>query len=145
MKEQTQNEKKIQPSRVIFSALFFAVPIVLISLFPDAIFYLSEKSDTYNSYRFLWCVCCSMWGFSVIAFHWRHVTVSIFPDYLLYYPFLLLTISALVFSSMHLFDKTSGYLFYYFSFALCFILSFLVDEFFDFFRLIVKKASAKMG
>jgi hypothetical protein len=142
---ETQAQRKVQPSRIIFSAIFFLVPIILVCLYADAIFYLTEKSDNYNGYRFLWCVSCSMWGFSVIAFHWRYVTVSIFPEYFLYYPFMLLCISTLVFALLHIVEATSGYLFYYSSFALCFILSLLVDQFHLLFLAVLKKATDKLS
>lgn len=144
MNEQNTQEEKINGWRIFFSIFYFAIPILLTWWLSDRIFYLNEKKDMDSLYRLLWCFCCSMWGFSAIAFYWRYVTVSVFPEYVTYYPVLLLVISSVVFSTMHLFEKTSGYLFYYASFAPCFIFSFLVDEFWDIIRSILAKLKPKI-
>jgi hypothetical protein len=135
----TEQKKKINGWRIFFAFIYFVLPIIVAWLLSDKLFYLTEKKDIESLYRLLWCYLCSMWGFALIAFYWRHVTVSPFPEYLTHYPVMLLVIASLVFSITHLFDRTTGYLFYYVTFAPCFILSFLVDEFWTIIRSILPK------
>jgi hypothetical protein len=147
MEKQSAQNDNINPWRLFLSISFFVVPILLFSIFwysgsLDRIFYLTEKKDLGSLYRLLWCGFGSMWGFSAIAFYWRKVPQPPFPEYLTYYPFLLLVISLLIFSILHLFEKTSGYLFYYFSFGLCSLLGFQVDEFWKICLSILKKAES---
>ena len=149
MEEQTRQETEINGWRVFLSASFFVLPILVFLMFwwsgnLERIFYITERSGWESLYRLLWCVFGSMWGFSAIAFHWRKVPQSPFPEYLTYYPVMLLVISLLIFSILHLFEKTSGYIFYYFSFVLCFMFSFLVDEFWGLFRSLLEITKSKM-
>jgi hypothetical protein len=100
MGNKSEQKDKINPWRLFLSISFFAVPIIIFSIFwysgnLDKIFYLTEKKDLSSLYRLLWCGFGSMWGFSAIAFYWRKVPDSPFPLYLAYYPFLLLVISLL--------------------------------------------------
>lgn len=46
--------------------------------------------------------------------------------------------TTLVFGGLHIFDVTSGYLFYYLSFGLCFTLGYLVDSYWSFTKGIVQ-------
>ena len=147
MEKQTQQKDKINGCRLFLSISFFVVPIIVLLIFwysgiLDKIFYATEKKDISSLYRLLWCGFGSMWGFSAIAFYWRKVPKTPFPEYLTYYPFLLLVISLVVFSTLHLFEKTSGYLFYYFSFGLCSLLGFQVDEFWKICLSVLKKAES---
>jgi hypothetical protein len=153
MEEQSAQKSEIRRwrrQRLCVSIFCFGAPILVILIFwyydsLDKIFFLTEKKDCESLYRLLWCGFGSMWGFSAIAFYWRNVRESPFPLYLTYYPFLLLVISLLVFSIMHLFEKTSGYLFYYFSFALCSLLGFQVDQFWKIIDVIFRKAESHLG
>ena len=90
MKAQGSQEKKINGWRIFFSIFHFVLPIVLTWWLADKIFYLNERQDIESMYRFLWCLFSSMLGFSVLVFQLRYHTPSVFPDYLTYYPFLLL-------------------------------------------------------
>jgi hypothetical protein len=110
----------------------------------ENIFFSDEAKNASSLYRLLWCSFGSLWGFSAIAFYWRDVKEAPFPRYLTYYPFLLLVISLLVFSVLHLFDKTSGYLFYYSSFGLCAMFGFQVDQFLNIWAAILDKAKDKI-
>ncbi len=146
-KAQESDIKRWKCQRRFVSVICFAVPIPVILIFwycgmLDKIFFLTEKKDYESLYRLLWCGFGSMWGFSAIAFYWRDVREAPFPRYLTDYPFRLIVISLLVFSIMHLFEKTSGYLFYYFSFALCSLLGFQVDQFWKIFDAILEKAKS---
>jgi len=79
--------------------------------------------------RFLWCLSASFFGFFILAFHLRRVPESPFPAYVTYYPAILVAQSALVFSVTHFFTASSGFTFYYLSFAVCFILAVTIDNF----------------
>lgn len=122
-------KKQVNKLRVIFSVLYLLLGILLIFLFRKEMFYLEPKVDTYNIYRFLWCLSASFFGFAGIAFHVRHIDSSPWPSYVTYYPWFLLVISTLSFSLFHLFSITSGFVFYYISFSLCVLLSYWVDSF----------------
>ena len=75
------------------------------------------------------------------VFQLRFDQRSPLPSYLVYYPVLLAVISAIIFSILHIFESTSGFVFYYFSFSLCFILSYLVDQFWNIITRIVSSAA----
>jgi len=104
-------------------------------------FYLDPQANSFQLDRFLWCLAASFFGFSMLVFRlWNHPK-SVFPTYVSYYPAVLFVQSALVFSVAHLFTTTSGFVFYYLSFAACFILAFLVDSFWNLvFSLVAKSA-----
>ena len=150
MKEQDAQENNIrrwksQRRFVAICCFVFPIVTILVFLYYDSlskIFYSTENKGISNLYRLLWCGFGSMWGFSAIAFYWRDLPEPPFPRYLTYYPFILLVISLLVFSSIHLFEKTSGYLFYYLSFGLCAILGFQVDQFWKIFDAILEKTKS---
>ncbi len=121
-------QEKVYWSRVAFSVLYFAFAVAIVGSRWDEIFYF-KHFDSYQFDRYWWCLSSSFFGFSCIAFHQRHSDKSPLPEYISYYLPLLLVISALAFSILHLFEASSGFVFYYFSFAACFILAFLVDSF----------------
>ncbi|MFC1538738.1 hypothetical protein ACFL6H_04880 [Candidatus Latescibacterota bacterium] len=129
-------------NRIFFAIIYFLGPIIIVFIYRNEIFYISVSCNPYNLYRLLWCICSSFFGFSIVAIKLRiagkdaedNAKTKAFPTYLIYYPFILLMMASLVFSILHIFNKTSGFIFYSMSFSLCFILSFLVD---DFFRLII--------
>lgn len=138
---------KINVWRAISSFIFLFIGAALIYWRRSSLFYL-EPSPTsgspfqlFNVDRLIWCFSCSCLGFSFLVFQlWRHQK-SIWPTYLTYYPVLLILISCLVFSIFHTFEQTSGFNFYYISFTLCFILSFLVDHFWKIITDLIEKVS----
>ena len=130
-------------TRVIFSVVYFLLGFLTIYILRDNIFYLLAKKDSYNIYRFYWCLSSSAIGFAVIVLRTIYHPKSPFPTYITYYPFILVLISTLVFSVLHLFESTSGFVFYYFSFSLCFMLSYLIDKFWDMIFVLLKKNSSK--
>ena len=113
---QSSNET-INKKRVYCSLAYLIISIFIVLIRRDHIFYLSPFNESYNFDRFLWCLSSSFFGFAVLAFSLRHHQKTPFPVYYSYYPFVLIGISTLVFSILHLFDKTSSFVFYYFSFA----------------------------
>ena len=121
--------KKIYWSRVAFSTLYFVAAIVGFVWFWYGEMFYFKHLDSYHFDRYLWCLFSSTFGFSCIAFYHRNSDESPLPEYISYYLPLLFVISALVFSILHLFEASSGFVFYYFSFSACFILAFLVDSF----------------
>jgi hypothetical protein len=135
---QTQN-KPINRRRVLFSIVYFVIAVTIFILRRDEIFYLEPRSTSYQFDRFLWCLSASCFGFSVLAFQLRHVPESPFPVYITYYPAILVAQSALVFSVTHFFTASSGFTFYYLSFAVCFILAVTVDDFWNLINSVVRR------
>jgi hypothetical protein len=124
---------------LILSAVFLVLCLASVRA---RVFYLHPKPDSFNAWRFLWCVAFSFVGFTALSFRlWRH-DKSPYPLHVFYYPPLLLIISSLVFSACHVSEATSGFVFYYLSSALCFVFAFLVDSFWKFARSIVNKVSS---
>jgi len=124
-------KKPLNCERVILTFVYSVIAIAgFVCFWYYEMFSLVEpQGRSYQFDRYLWCLSSSLFGFSFIAFHHRRRQKSPFPEYIFYYPGLLLVISALVFSILHLSEVLSGFVFYYLSFTLCFILSFLVDSF----------------
>ena len=134
---QTQTEP-INAWSVFFSIVYFAIAVGIVYFRRDEIFYLEPRCASYQFDRFLWCLSASFFGFSVLAVQLRHNPKSPFPEYITYYPAMLVAQSALVFSVTHFFTASSGFTFYYLSFAVCFMLAVTVD---DFWKLINSVAS----
>lgn len=126
-------DKTINRHRFGFGIFFILLSIAIVILwtyyFDFEMYYPNVKKDSFNLGRFLWCVSSSFFGFSILAIQGMYNQKSPYLLYTTYYPSILLVISCLVFSIIHLFDKSSSFIFYYLSFAFCFILSFLVDSF----------------
>jgi len=131
----------IKSWRIIFTIIYFVLAVLIVIIWNQKIFYLSVISDSYNLYRYLWCISCSSFGFSVLSFHVRTHPNSPFPSFITYYPVLLFVISALVFSICHLFEATSNFVFYYLSFGLCFAMGYLIDNFWTILSSLIKKGS----
>lgn len=114
------------------SCSFIYLIISLSTLYhANRITYFLNSLITFNTYlfsRFLWCVGSSFLGFAVLAFHTRNNESSPFPQYISYYPIVLIAFSSLIFAICFLSDKASGIIFYYLSFSVCFITAFYVDE-----------------
>lgn len=137
------NEPDLPPvnwKRVFCATFYFAVSLALILLRRGQLFSFEPIPNSHNVDRFLWCVACSLLGFSVLAFRLHRHPKSPFPLYVSYYPFMLAVISALVFSACHLFDATSGFVFYYLSFGLCSVFAFLVDNFWKLVQSVIQRA-----
>lgn len=125
----TKQQQKIYGWRVFFSFAYLVFAVGLVYFRYNEMFYLELQANSFQLDRFWWCLAASFFGFSMLVFRLWHHPESVFPTYITYYPALLFVQSALVFSVAHLFPTTSGFVFYYLSFAACFILAFLVDSF----------------
>ena len=125
--------------RVFFSVVYFAIAVSIVLFRRDEIFYLVPRPASYQFDRFLWCLFASFFGFSVLAFRLQRVQKLPFPEYVTYYPFILVAQSALVFSITHCFTASSGFTFYYLSFAVCFILAVTIDDFWNLISSVVSK------
>jgi len=55
----TEDNKRINPSRVMFACIYFLLAAGIIVLWDDRIFYLHPNSYSYNIPRLLWCGACS--------------------------------------------------------------------------------------
>jgi len=142
----TENENKEAWPRFrrFFAGLYFAIAVGIVVIFWREIFYLNPATDSYNWYRYLWCVSASFIGFAVLAIQLRdRETRDPRLPYCLYYPTLLLVIAGIVFSATHLFKPSRGYVFYYLAASVCFILAFTVDRFWSYVDLLARKVQAK--
>jgi hypothetical protein len=119
MTEQKNPKEPLNWARVGFSIFYFALGVLLIVLFRRDMFHLKVEEGWWNGYGFAWCVSGVCIGFSSVAFSLRRHGSSPFPRYVTDYPVQLIAMAALVFAGLHIFDATSGYLFYYLSFGLC--------------------------
>lgn len=133
------NKPKLNKARVGCSVVYFLIGLILIIVRHDEMFYTTVAQFSYNFDRFLWCLSSSLIGFSFLAFNLRHHSKSPFPTYLYYYPAILIITSSLVFGIFHIFKETSGFNFYFLSFSACFILSYLVDNFWKLITSLVKR------
>ncbi len=112
-KNETISEKELNKSRLGCSIVYFGISIILFLVFRKEIFYFIVPVNSWNIPRFIWCISAVLLGFSGLAFKLRFRNISPFPEYITHYPFQLLSMAALVFAVLHIFDATSGYLFYY--------------------------------
>lgn len=119
---------KINNGRLFFSVIYFAIFILSLILWKK-VFFQKPIEDFSSLYRLLWCFSSASLGFAILVFKNLNNQKSPFPTYISYYPFLLLVASSLVFSVLHISERTSNYVFYYFAFPLCFIFGFMVDYF----------------
>ena len=132
MNEEDKSKKKINKWRLFFSVFYFIIAIALFIIFQDNMFYFKLKEFSWNIDRFIWWGSAVFLGFAATAFNFIHNTDSPFPGYLSYYPIQLLAMATLVFGTFHVFEATSGFLFYYFSFGACFTLGYGVDSYYAF-------------
>jgi len=137
-------EKTINWKRIFFSVLYLSVSLFIVGTRWNKLFYLLPQAHSYNLERFLWCLASSLCAFGALAWQWRYESESPFPEYITYYPLLLSAISALVFSVCHLSEKTSGFVFYYLSFALCFALSYQADSFWKLLTSVIRAAADRV-
>jgi hypothetical protein len=132
-------KEPINPWRVFFSVVYLAIAVSIVLFRRDEIFYLEPRLASYQLDRFLWCLSASFFGFFILAFHLRRVQESPFPAYVTYYPAILVAQAALVLSITHCFTASSGFTFYYLSFAVCFILAVTIDNFWNLISSVVSK------
>ncbi len=126
--------------RILFIIIYLIISILIVNFRFDHMFYIDPSIVETNFDRYLWCVSSAFFGFSFLSFQLRNHPNSPFPSYLTYYPFLLFVISTFVFSICHIFENTGGFVFYYLSFFISFVLGYLVDDFWEIIRsLIVNK------
>jgi len=121
-----KEKRELNWRRIGFAIFYFLLSIGIVAIFNKKIF--EQTGEFYNFYRLLWCFAITCLGFAVIVFRGRYKPKSPFPEYVTYYPFLILVISALVFSVLYL-SKISGFPFFTISFVACFTLGYLIDEF----------------
>lgn len=97
----------------------------------NKVFYLNEINNFGNIYRFFWVLPFSFIGFSLLAFHVarKGLTSDTRPwlSYIFNYFPRLLAISLIIFSVLHLFGSTSGYLYYFLSAGLGLYLGYNID------------------
>ena len=132
--------KKWHPyiSRVVLSCLYLFVAFFLFYKFQDKIVFPKNNNDFGDYWRLVWCIASSCIGFALIASQSRFHEKIPYGAYILYYPVILIVISSLVFSLFSIFVKTSNHFFYALSFSVCFILSFLIDQFWDLAKALIK-------
>ena len=140
-----ENPEKTNWWRVSFAIFYFLLGTLVIYIFKSDIFYFDADARAWNLYRYIWCLASSCLGFSSIAFVLRKNQRSPFPAYVTHYPLQLLAMSALIFAVLHLSPKTSNFVFYYFSFALCFTLGYLVDTYWSFVSSILDFTKQKLA
>jgi hypothetical protein len=127
-------------TRVIFSSVYLITSFAILAFFKDRMFYAEQITGFADIFRFIWCINSSLFGFALIASQDRFNTRLPYGPYLFYYPPILLAISALIYSLLSVSRLTNNYIFYFFSFSLCFILAFLVDNFWSIILKFLEKA-----
>ena len=91
-------------------------------------FYIIATPEA-SFYRCLWALLCACLGFGYLTLTNLDNTDSPYPAYYINYPVILVLIAVVVFSILHLFSQSSGYVYYYLSFSLSFIFGYMVDYF----------------
>lgn len=118
--------------RWFFWILFFGLSsFIPFYFFRNNIFYLNALNDFGNVYRLFWVLPFTFIGFSFLAFLVANKgSLSEnrpWPSYLFnYFPRLVAT-SLIIFSVLHLFSATSGYIYYFLSAGLGLYLGYNVD------------------
>jgi len=141
MNEKDKTERVVNRTRVWFSIIYAFIALVLFLIFIDKLFYFKVQENSWNFYRFVWCCIAVLLGFAAIAFTGRFHPKSPLPEYLVHYPFQLVAMATLVFSALHIFEVTSGFIFYYLSFGLCFTLGYLVDSYWAFVMAVIGRSN----
>jgi hypothetical protein len=121
-----------QRFRWFFWILFFSLlSFIVFYLYQDNFFYDKAKEGIKDVYRFLWILPFSFMGFSFLALMvaknskvkndkpWISYIFSYFPR--------LIAFSLIIFSVLHLFYATSGYIYYFFSAGLGLYLGYHID------------------
>jgi len=120
--------------RWFFGILFFSLlSLIVLYLIKEKVFYSLAINGINNIYRFLWVLPFSFMGFSFLALGvskqkgskkldkpWSSYIFSYFPR--------LIAFSLIIFSVLHLFETTSGYIYYFFSAGLGLYLGYYTDR-----------------
>lgn len=130
------NKKRVACS--IVCLLGSVVPMILVC---NDVFYLDVPTKSWNIYRLWWCFSCVLFGFGVLAFEYRRVQKSPFPEYIVRYLCQLCAMSTILYGGLHIFPSTSGYLFYSLSFGLGFTLGFMADYYWRFVKGVIDKSN----
>ena len=140
MDNNSKPQQTLNRPRVFFAFIYFLISLILLFIsYKNDVFYLNIPTSSYNFIRFVWCISFVSMGFSGIAFQLRYHYRSPLPEYLTRYPFLLLVIASMVFSGLHIFKATSGYLFYYLSASLGFTFGYMIDRYWEFVLTLIGK------
>lgn len=118
--------------RWFFWILFLGLlSLMLFYFYKENFFYLEPINGIKNTYRFFWVLPFSFMGFSFLAFlvarrgafsdnrPWLSYIFNYFPR--------LVALSLIIFSVLHMFDSTSGYLYYFLSAGLGLYLGYNID------------------
>lgn len=94
------------------------------------IFYDSAMNGFNNYPRFIWCLVCVFFGFSIIAYRASKGAHDgkAFPQYYLSYLLTLILITSVDFAFFHIFQSTSNYLFYFLSGPAGILLGYHADQ-----------------
>jgi len=106
----------------IFSLLFGLFFLFILPNYLKIDLFYAEPLKDFNNYpRLFWCLAFTFIGFSFPACRasLKSHNDNAWITYLFVYPPILIVISFLVFAVLHLFEITSGYLFYFLSLPLC--------------------------
>ena len=140
-----QKPDRLNWKRVLFSIIYLLLALLFLLLiflkFRERVFYFAVKEKTWNGYRFLWCLSAVLLGFFTAAVAQWHNAKSPLPLYITHYPLQLIAMATLVFGALHIFEATSGYLFYYLSFGLSFTLGHLVDSYWSFIKAVIGRSN----
>ena len=134
--------------RLLFAFIFLAVAVLIILVLKFYANGFYENNSPNNFPRFFFCIAFSFIGFAVQLFKLYFNPPSKENDfkgyvvyYLFYYLVFIAVIASLVFSLLHLSDKTNGYLFYFLAAPISFTFAYLIDDYINIARGIAKKAT----
>jgi len=106
--------------------LYVATAILSFNWFGDSMFYFDVAKDTWHLYRFFWCYSVALLA-GAIGLWVRCDGYGTTILYVFFYPALLAAVAALVFVVAQASTTLNGYLFYYFTGGLCFILGITIE------------------
>jgi hypothetical protein len=134
-------QKATKPNfwRITFGILYFLVGFIGIISLLVAVLFEPDLTNCYL-YRFFWCVAGTFLGFGSVVLHfWRSENFS-WLWFLLLRWIQIVVMSSLVFGILHLWEKSSGFLFFFLSAPLCYTLGFQADRFWGLLESLVGKA-----
>jgi len=124
-------------NRAIWAMIYFLVSFGIIAILLILQFMRHQKVFCIESemtgwsyfYRFLWCFSFTSFGFAAIAYYWywKNNTSATWPKYCTLYPLQLLIVASFMLGVLHVWERMSGYTFYYLSSSICFVLGFMAD------------------
>lgn len=112
--------------------IFSLLVVILFFIYKDIFIYIEEINGFKNIYRFFWVLPFSFIGFSFLALlvagrglsndkrPWLSFVFNYFPR--------LIAMSLIIFSALHMFKESSGYLYYFFSAGLGLYLGYNIDR-----------------